>query len=193
MRKKTIIRKTKETNVEITLNLDLPYGGSIDTGIAFLDHMLDAFAFNANVYLDINASGDLDVDDHHTVEDVGITLGQVLNDVLFQFPIKRYAYTYIPMDEALSRVVLDVSNRSFLQYNVALKRERIGTMTLDNFEEFFRALVSQSRITLHIENLYGNNDHHIIESVFKAFGQSLKEAIVKTDNTQSTKGVLWDM
>lgn len=190
MREQTIQRTTKETDVTVTINLDKVYGGTISTGIPFLNHMLDAFAFNADIYLDIKASGDLEIDDHHTVEDIGIVLGQALNTVLYQSPINRYAYTYIPMDEALSRVVLDVSNRSFLQYNVNCKRERIGTMTLDNFEEFFRALVAQSSITLHIENLYGKNDHHIIESIFKAFGKALKEAIMIKETEQSTKGVL---
>lgn len=190
MREKTINRKTNETDIKLTLNLDKGYGGKINTGIPFLDHMLDAFTFNANIYLDIDAKGDLAVDDHHTVEDVGISLGDALNSLLYDTPINRYGYSYIPMDEALSRVVIDVSNRIYLQYNVSLKREKIGSMTTDNFEEFFRALVCQSRITLHIENLYGNNDHHIIESCFKAFGKALKEAIIPVSTTQSTKGVL---
>ena len=190
MRETTITRKTKETIVTVTINLDQPYGGEIKTGIAFLDHMLDAFAFNANINLSIAATGDLEVDDHHTVEDVGITLGQALNEVLYQQPITRYGFMYLPMDEALSRVVLDVSNRIFLQYNVSLKREKIGTLTLDNVEEFFRALVNESRITLHIENLYGNNDHHIIESIFKAFGKALNIAIQPVSTVQSTKGSL---
>lgn len=190
MRKSIIERKTKETDIFVELNIDKPYGGKIDTGIPFFNHMLDAFAFNAGIYLEIKAIGDLEIDDHHTVEDVGIALGDAFNKVLYQTSIQRYGYTYIPMDEALSRVVLDVSNRIFLQYNVEFKNQLIGNMTLDNFEEFFRAFTNQSRITLHIENLYGKNDHHMIESIFKALGKTFKQAIKVVSTTQSTKGVL---
>lgn len=190
MRETTITRETKETNINCTINLDKSYGGTRNTGIAFLDHMLDAFALNADIYLDLQAEGDLIVDDHHTVEDVGIVLGQVLKESLCIDKVVRYGTSYIPMDEALSRVVLDISNRPFLVYDVSLTNERIGNMSLCNFKEFFRAFINESRITLHIATLYGENDHHMIESIFKAFGQALKQAIIKQDSIQSTKGVL---
>lgn len=190
MREANLTRETKETKVSCTINLNQPYGGIRNTGIAFLDHMLDAFALNAGIYLNLQAEGDLIVDDHHTVEDVGIVLGQTLKESLCMDKVVRYGTAFVPMDEALSRVVLDISNRPFLVYDVALKNERIGNMSLCNFLEFFRAFINESRITLHISTLYGENDHHIIESIFKAFGQALKQAIIKQDTIQSTKGVL---
>lgn len=190
MKEVTIKRETKETNITLTLNLSENKKGDINTSIPFLDHMLDAMAFNANIYLSIKAEGDLNVDDHHVVEDIGIVLGQaILKSITYQ-KLTRYGTSYIPMDEALSRVVLDLSNRMYLVYNVAFSNQSIGTMTLCNFKEFFRALSNEARMTLHIENLYGENDHHIIESIFKAFGKALKKAIQPSDTIQSTKGVL---
>jgi imidazoleglycerol-phosphate dehydratase len=153
--------------------------------------MLEACMFYAGVSLELEASGDMLVDDHHTAEDIGIVLGQAIKEALSNTcNINRFGSSYVPMDESLSRVVLDISNRPYLVYDVKLKNERIGNFTLDNTLEFFRAFVNESRITLHITNLYGQNDHHILESIFKAFGKALKQAILETTTLQSTKGVL---
>ena len=190
MKKVVINRKTKETNITIELDLCKSYESKINTELPFLNHMLDAFAFNANISLKVDATGDLEIDDHHLVEDIGIVLGQAMLESIKDQNLTRYGTAYIPMDESLSRVVLDLSNRIFLVYDIVFDNERIGNMTLCNFKEFFRAFTSESRMTLHISNLYGENDHHKIESVFKAFGKALKQAIVPKDSIQSTKGVL---
>lgn len=191
MRTATINRITKETNINIALNLDKSNDSMIDTPVPFLNHMLEAFAFYAGISLSITASGDMEIDDHHTVEDIGITLGQVFQKALENNKdINRYGGYYIPMDEALSRVVLDFSNRPYLVFDVSFTNEKVGNFTLQNTIEFFRAFSSEAKVTLHITNLYGSNDHHIIESVFKAFGKAIKEAISKTDYLQSTKGVI---
>jgi imidazoleglycerol-phosphate dehydratase len=191
MRSAIVKRTTKETTIEIDLNLDKDYETNLNTELPFLNHMLDAFAFNANISLNITAQGDLDVDDHHLMEDIGICLGNAFRDAINKGKgYQRYGVNYIPMDEALSRVVVDVSNRPYLVYDVTNTNEKIGTITLCNFLEFFRAFVNESRITLHITNLYGENDHHIIESIFKALGKAIKTAIKETNTTESTKGVL---
>jgi imidazoleglycerol-phosphate dehydratase len=191
MRTAEILRETKETKIKISLNLDSKKNSSINTPIPFLSHMLEACMFYAGVSLELEASGDMLVDDHHTAEDIGIVLGQAIKEALSNTcNINRFGSSYVPMDESLSRVVLDISNRPYLVYDVKLKNERIGNFTLDNTLEFFRAFVNESRITLHITNLYGQNDHHILESIFKAFGKALKQAILETTTLQSTKGVL---
>lgn len=191
MRTAEILRETKETKIKISLNLDSKKNSSINTPIPFLNHMLEACMFYAGVSLELEASGDMLVDDHHTAEDIGIVLGQAIKEALSNTSnINRFGSSYVPMDESLSRVVLDISNRPYLVYDVKLKNERIGNFTLDNTLEFFRAFVNESRITLHITNLYGQNDHHILESIFKAFGKALKQAIQITSTLQSTKGVL---
>lgn len=184
-------RVTKETNISIVLNLDSNETINVNTGVPFFDHMLEAFAFYANISLEINCIGDLEIDDHHTVEDIGITLGQAFFELLSKNKnITRFSQSFIPMDEALSRVVLDISNRPFLVYDVTTSNEKIGTFTVCNTKEFFRAFVNEARMTLHITNLYGENDHHILESIFKAFGKAVKESIQLTNKLQSTKGVL---
>jgi imidazoleglycerol-phosphate dehydratase len=185
-----INRETKETNITIEIDLTQDFDTSINTNIPFLDHMLNAFALNANISLSVQAEGDLEVDDHHVVEDVGIVLGQAVKEALKDQKITRYGTSYVPMDESLSRVVLDISNRIYLVYDVTFRNEKVGNMTLCNFKEFFRAFTNESRMTLHITNLYGENDHHKIESIFKAWGQAFRIAITPTNQLQSTKGVL---
>ncbi|WP_027626273.1 imidazoleglycerol-phosphate dehydratase HisB [Clostridium lundense] len=192
MRKAKVERKTLETNVYVEMNLDGSGKSEINTGIGFMDHMLTLMAFHGSFDLIVNCSGDLYVDDHHTMEDIGIALGQAFNKCLGErIGIKRYSSVYIPMDEALSLAALDISNRPYLFFNVNFERETIGSMDTQNFKEFFRAFVNEARITLHINVLYGENDHHKIESVFKSFSRTLKEAVqVISDNISSSKGVL---
>jgi imidazoleglycerol-phosphate dehydratase len=192
MRKAQIKRDTLETKIEIEINLDGDRNINIETGIPFFDHMLTLFAFHGALDLKILANGDLAVDSHHTMEDVGIALGQVIYQALGQrIGINRYGLSYVPMDEALSRVVIDMSNRPYLVFNASFKRETIGTMDTENVLEFFKSFVNESRMNLHIENFYGDNDHHKVESIFKAFGRAIKEALRITSPTiTSTKGVL---
>lgn len=192
MRKSSIKRKTKETDIEIELNIDGDGTAEIDTGIGFLDHMLTLFAFHGSFDLKIKCKGDLYVDTHHTSEDIGIALGQAfLNALGNKKGIERYGFMFVPMDEAMARVVVDFSGRPYLVYNVEFNNSRLGTMASEDFKEFFRGFVGNSLTTLHIEMMYGENDHHKIEAVFKAFGRALKKASSLTsDKLQSTKGVL---
>jgi imidazoleglycerol-phosphate dehydratase len=192
MRKAQIKRDTLETKIEIEINLDGDRNINIETGIPFFDHMLTLFAFHGALDLKILANGDLAVDSHHTMEDVGIALGQVIYQALGQrIGINRYGLSYVPMDEALSRVVIDMSNRPYLVFNASFKRETIGTMDTENVLEFFKSFVNESRMNLHIENFYGDNDHHKVESIFKAFGRAIKEALrITSPKITSTKGVL---
>lgn len=192
LRTSTILRETYETKISLDLNLDGNGESIIQTGIGFLDHMLTLFAFHSGINLDINCDGDLEVDDHHTTEDIGIALGKALLEALGnKFGINRYGSSYIPMDETLARVVVDFSGRPFLVYNDRTIRERIGKIDTQNFKEFFKALSSEAKMNLHMEVLYGENDHHKIEALFKAFGRSVKEAIkVSSTKLPSTKGTL---
>ncbi len=192
MRKASIKRDTLETKIELSINLDGNKNINIDTGIAFFDHMLTLFAFHGSLDLNIQANGDLAVDTHHTMEDVGIALGQAVYQALGErLGINRYGFSYVPMDEALSRVVIDMSNRPYLAFNASFKRESIGTMDTENVLEFFKSFVNESRMNLHIENFYGDNDHHKVESIFKAFGRALKDALrINGSAITSTKGVL---
>ena len=192
MRIAKIERKTLETEVLVEINLDGNGNSEINTGIGFLDHMLTLMAFHGSFDLKVNCSGDLYVDEHHTVEDIGITLGQAFSRALGDKKgIKRYSSVYIPMDEALCNTVLDISNRPYLVFNVNFEREKVGSMDTQNFKEFFRAFVNESKTTLHINLLYGENDHHKIEAVFKAFARTLKEGIqITSDKVSSSKGVL---
>lgn len=192
MRIAKIERKTLETEVLLEINLDGNGNSEINTGIGFLDHMLTLMAFHGSFDLKVNCNGDLYVDEHHTIEDIGITLGQAFNKALGDKKgIKRYSSIYIPMDEALCNTVLDISNRPYLVFNVNFEREKIGSMDTQNFKEFFRAFVNESKTTLHINLLYGENDHHKIEAVFKAFARTLKEGIqITSDKVPSSKGVL---
>jgi len=192
LRTSTILRETYETKISLDLNLDGNGESIIQTGIGFLDHMLTLFAFHSGINLEINCEGDLEVDDHHTTEDIGIALGKALHEALGnKIGINRYGSSYIPMDETLARVVVDFSGRPFLIYNDRTIRDRIGKVDTQNFKEFFKALSSEAKMNLHMDVLYGENDHHKIEALFKAFGRSIKEAIkVSSTKLPSTKGTL---
>ena len=191
----SIERKTKETDIRLSLNLD---GGGkstvLSSGIPFLDHMLEQIARHGLVDLDINAKGDLEIDAHHTVEDVGIVMGQALAQAVGDRKgIYRYGHAYVPLDEALSRVVLDLSGRPGLEYNVVFPKETVGGFDVELFKEFFQAVSNHGRITLHIDTIRGDNNHHIIETVFKAFGRALRMAVEsdpRVSDIPSTKGAL---
>jgi len=192
MRKAYLERETLETKITVEINLEGSGKYQIDTGIGFLDHMLTLLAFHGGIDLTVNCRGDLKVDEHHSVEDLGLTLGQVFLKALGERKgIKRYASLYLPMDESLCRVALDISGRPYLVYDVDFKGEKVGEISTQNFKEFFKSFVNEARMTLHIQVLYGENDHHKIEAVFKAFARALKEAsAVVSDYPASSKGVL---
>ncbi|SFJ13536.1 imidazoleglycerol-phosphate dehydratase [Terrisporobacter glycolicus] len=192
MRRGFVERNTLETKVKVKINLDGSGKAEIDTGIGFLDHMLTLFTFHSKFDLTVKCRGDLQVDDHHTIEDLGICLGQSFKDALGEkIGIKRYSTVYIPMDESLAYTSLDISNRPYLVFNVNFKSEKIGNMSTQMFKEFFRAFVNESRITLHINLFYGENDHHKIEAVFKSFARALREGSeVVSGDISSSKGVL---
>jgi imidazoleglycerol-phosphate dehydratase len=188
-------RQTRETNVSVEVNLDGTGQSSISTGIGFFDHMLDQIARHALIDLTISAKGDLHIDDHHTVEDVGLTLGQTLDEALGERRgIRRYGQCDLPMDEALSRVALDLSGRPFLVWRTEFTAQKIGTFDTELVREFFQAVAMQARMTLHVETAYGENSHHIAESIFKAFARSMRTAVEidprMPDSAPSTKGTL---
>ncbi|MBL3589486.1 MAG: imidazoleglycerol-phosphate dehydratase HisB [gamma proteobacterium endosymbiont of Lamellibrachia anaximandri] len=188
-------RNTLETQISITLNLDGTGTSRFETGVPFLDHMLDQVARHGLIDLEIDAKGDLEIDAHHTVEDIGITLGQALAKALGDKKgIRRYGHAYVPLDEALSRVVVDFSGRPGLEYNVAFTRARIGEFDVDLFLEFFQGLVNHAGMTLHIDNLRGINAHHQAETVFKALGRAMRMALEPDPRMSgvvpSTKGTL---
>ncbi|MCU7919158.1 MAG: imidazoleglycerol-phosphate dehydratase HisB [Candidatus Thiodiazotropha sp. (ex Epidulcina cf. delphinae)] len=190
-----IERNTLETQISIALNLDGKGDASFATGVPFLDHMLDQVARHGLIDLKVSAKGDLHIDAHHTVEDVGITLGQALAQAVGgKAGIRRYGHAYVPLDEALSRVVVDFSGRPGLVYNLEFTRARIGDFDVDLFQEFFQGLVNHAGITLHIDNLRGVNAHHQAETVFKAFGRALRMALEAdpgmAERVPSTKGSL---
>jgi imidazoleglycerol-phosphate dehydratase len=193
-RKASIERKTNETDIRVKLNLDGSGDSAIQTGIAFLDHMLALFAKHGIFNLEIACKGDLDVDAHHSVEDIGICLGMALEKALGEKKgIVRFAHSYYPMDEALVRSVVDLSGRPFLVYRVKIRREHVGGLDAELVEEFWKAFVTHARINLHIEMLYGRNTHHIFESIFKATGRALGLATriePRVQGVPSTKGVL---
>ncbi len=194
-RKATVTRKTAETDIEVSLNLDGSGRAEFATGLPFLDHMLDQVARHGLLDITIKAQGDLHIDAHHTVEDIGITLGQALaRAVGDKQGIRRYGHAYVPLDEALARVVIDLSGRPGLEYRVEFPRARIGEMDVDLFREFFQGLVNHGGVTLHIDCLRGANAHHIAETVFKAFGRALRGALEADPRMQgtipSTKGAL---
>lgn len=191
-RKSKIIRKTNETNVEVELNLDKVSKPQISTTIGFLDHMLDLFAMHAGISLKIKASGDTHIDDHHLVEDTGITIGKALKEALGDKKgIVRYGHFLLPMDEALAYIALDLSGRFFLSYEADIKFQKTG-FNYDLIQEFFYALACNAGITLHIKMIKGRNNHHIAESMFKGFGRALGQAVAYSKNRRipSTKGVL---
>jgi imidazoleglycerol-phosphate dehydratase len=177
-RKAKILRKTKETNISVEVNLDGKGKYQIKTKIGFLDHMLEQLAKHSLIDMKINAKGDTHIDLHHTTEDTGIAIGEAIKKAAGNRKgIKRYATTNIPMDETLTRVSLDISNRPYLIWNVDLKVEKLGEMDTELFKEWFQAFAQSAGITLHVENIYGENSHHKIESCFKALARSLKEAL----------------
>ena len=188
-------RKTNETDIKVSLEL---YGigkANIDTGVPFLDHMLDQIARHGLMDLTISCEGDTDIDDHHTVEDVGITLGKAFSDAVGDKKgLTRYGHSYVPLDEALSRVVIDLSGRPGLELGVKFTRDRVGSFDLDLIREFFQGFVNHSLVTLHIDNLKGINSHHQAETVFKAFGRALRMATTPDERQSgvipSTKGSL---
>jgi len=191
----TIERNTLETQIKISVNLDGTGKASFVTGVPFLDHMLDQIARHGLIDMDIVAHGDLEIDAHHTVEDVGISLGQAVAKAIGDKKgIVRYGHSYVPLDEALSRVVVDFSGRPGLVYNVTFPRGMIGSFDVDLFREFFQGFVNHANITLHIDNLKGVNAHHIAETVFKAFGRALCMAMTADERMAgimpSTKGTL---
>jgi len=194
-RKATVARNTNETQIEISVNLDGTGVASFETGVPFLDHMLDQVARHGMIDLDIKANGDLHIDAHHTVEDIGITLGQAVEKALGdKSGIRRYGHAYVPLDEALSRVVIDFSGRPGLQYHVDYPRATIGEFDVDLFGEFFQGFVNHAKATVHIDNLRGKNAHHVAETIFKAFGRAIRMAAEADSRMQgilpSTKGSL---
>ena len=195
MRIAKVNRKTKETSIEAEVNLDGKGVYNIDTGIGFLNHMLEQLSKHSLVDINLKAKGDLHIDLHHTTEDSGIVIGEAIAKALGDKKgIKRYAHAYIPMDETLTRVSLDISNRPYLVWNVKLKVEKLGEMDTELFKEWFQAFSQSAGITLHIENIYGDNSHHIIESCFKGLARALRLALEKDaragDSLPSTKGIL---
>lgn len=190
-----ITRNTSETQVSIELNLDGTGIAKLNSGVPFLDHMLDQIARHGLIDLNVQATGDTQIDDHHTVEDVGITLGQAVAQAIGdKRGLTRYGHSYVPLDEALSRVVIDFSGRPGLEFHVPFTRARVGTFDLDLSIEFFRGFVNHAGVSLHIDNLRGLNAHHQIETVFKAFGRALRMALTidprAPEAIASTKGSL---
>jgi imidazoleglycerol-phosphate dehydratase len=195
MRQAAVARQTGETDIAVSLDLDGIGNHQVATGIGFLDHMLELFARHSLLDVQVKATGDLHVDMHHTVEDVGIALGQALDNALGERRgIRRYGAALVPMDEALTRVAVDVSGRAFLVWQVSFSRSRIGDFDVELLREWFRAFAFNSRLTLHVETLYGDNNHHIAESCFKALARALRAAVEIDDRQQqqipSTKGRL---
>lgn len=195
VRQATINRETLETQITAALSLDGTGQCALDTGLPFLEHMLDQIARHGQVDLDIVARGDLHIDAHHTVEDIGITLGQAFNEAVGdKRGIARYGHAYVPLDEALSRVVIDCSGRPGLEFHVPFTRAKVGDFDVDLVVEFFQGFVNHAKVTLHIDNLRGHNAHHQAETVFKAFGRALRMAVARDANLKgvspSTKGVL---
>ena len=178
MRSAKVTRNTLETKIAVELNLDGSGKVKLDTGLPFLEHMLDQIARHGLLDLDINAKGDLHIDAHHTVEDIGITLGQAFNQAVGDKKgLRRYGHAYVPLDESLSRVVLDISGRPGLVFNCEFVRDSVGEFDVDLINEFFQGFVNHALVTLHIDNLAGDNAHHQAETIFKAFGRALRVAL----------------
>ena len=194
-RKATVSRNTLETQITVTVNLDGSGQSDFATGVPFLEHMLDQIARHGMMDLAVEAKGDLHIDDHHTVEDIGITLGQAVAEAVGDKKgIMRYGHAYVPLDEALSRVVVDFSGRPGLEFNVPFTRSSVGGFDVDLFHEFFQGFINHALVTLHVDNLKGENAHHQAETVFKAFGRAVRMALsadpAMAGITPSTKGVL---
>jgi len=195
MRKASVKRTTKETAVEVTIDLDGEGRSSITTGIGFLDHMLDLLARHSRIDMEIKAKGDLHIDHHHTTEDVGIALGQAVKQALGDMKgITRYADVHLPMDEALTRVALDISGRPFLVFRVDFVRDKVGPFDTELVQEWFQAFAVNAAMTVHVATLYGTNDHHIAESCFKGLARALRAAVAidsrAAHEVPSTKGTL---
>lgn len=195
MRIAEVSRNTLETQISVSINLDGTGVSNFSTGLAFLDHMLDQIARHGMMDISVQAKGDLHIDAHHTVEDIGITLGQAFARAFGDKKgICRYGHAYVPLDEALSRVVLDLSGRPGLEFGVEFKRARIGDFDVDLIHEFFQGFVNHAQVTLHVDNLRGDNAHHQAETIFKAFGRALRMAVQADDRMAgimpSTKGAL---
>ena len=191
MRKKTLSRKTSETDIKISLDLDGEGLFKVDTGIEFFNHMLDSFAKHGFFNLEVNAKGDTGVDDHHTVEDVGILLGEVYNEAIGDKKgIKRMAHAIVPMDDSLATVAVDISGRSYSVLNIEFKKPKVGDLSTENVEHFFESFANSAKININAK-VDGDNDHHKIEALFKSFARALKDAsTVEHDSIPSTKGVL---
>ena len=195
MRTATVERKTKETSISVTVNLDGTGAYDVSTGIGFLDHMMEQLSRHSLMDLDIKAEGDLHIDFHHTNEDVGITVGEAVSKALGdRTGIVRFGTALIPMDETLTRVALDVSNRPYLVWKVNLVRPKLGEMDTELFKEWFQAFAQAAGLTLHVENLYGDNTHHMVESCFKGLARALRQAMAvdtrRAGEVPSTKGTL---
>ena len=195
MRTATVERKTRETEISVSLDLDGTGDADIDTGIGFLDHMLESFSRHSMIDLKVRAQGDLHVDYHHTTEDTAIVIGQAVKKALGDFSgITRFGSALIPMDEALTRVAIDISNRPYLIWHVKIPKPKLGEMDTELFKEWFQAFAQNAGLTLHIENIYGENNHHIVESCYKGLARALRAAVEidprKSDAIPSTKGVL---
>jgi len=195
MRTATILRNTNETRIRVVVNLDGTGQQTLQSGVPFLDHMLDQIARHGLLDLDVQCEGDTHIDDHHTVEDIGIALGQAVAQATGnKAGLRRYGHAYVPLDEALSRVVIDLSGRPGLHYQVPFTRARIGSFDVDLVSEFFQGFVNHAQATVHIDNLRGKNAHHQCETVFKAFGRALRMAVETDPRLQgvipSTKGML---
>ena len=195
MRTATISRKTKETSVDVSLNLDGTGVYAVSTGIGFLDHMLEQLSRHSLIDLDVKIAGDLHIDQHHTTEDSGIAIGEAFSKALGdRRGITRFGTAYSPMDETLTRVSIDISGRPFLVWKAAFSQPRLGEMDTELFEHWFHAFAGSAGLTLHVENLYGRNNHHIIESAFKGLARALRQAIEidprKAGAIPSTKGIL---
>lgn len=194
-RQASVERNTLETQIQVVINLDGSGKCELDTGVPFLEHMLDQVARHGLIDIEIKAKGDLHIDAHHTVEDIGITLGQAFSQAIGDKKgIVRYGHAYVPLDEALSRVVIDFSGRPGMEYNVDFTRASIGEFDVDLFHEFFQGFINHANVTLHIDSLSGTNSHHIAETIFKAFGRAVRMAIAEDPRMQgvmpSTKGSL---
>lgn len=195
MRTGAVTRKTKETDIEVAVDLDGTGASAVATGIGFLDHMLDLLARHSRIDIRVKALGDLHIDQHHTTEDTGIALGQAVRQALGDMKgITRYSDVHVPMDEALTRVAIDISGRPFLVFRVAFGRDKVGAFDTELVREWFQAFAMNAGITLHVETLYGANDHHIAESCFKALARALRGAVAidarAAGEVPSTKGVL---
>jgi imidazoleglycerol-phosphate dehydratase len=193
-RKARVARTTKETSIKVSLNLDGSGSGMISTGVGFFDHMIESFAKHAALDLEVEATGDLHIDMHHTVEDVGITIGQAFREALGDYAgIRRFGSAYVPMDETLSRAAVDFANRPYLVWKVQFIRPKVGDMDTELFKEWFQAFAMHAGACVHVENLYGENTHHIVESCFKALARAVRSAVepdARLPGPASTKGVL---